>query len=74
MSCLLERGRGWTQNKAMRWVIFKDGWKERGGGSEKETDYREVDEAAAESEMKGEKFGGVRGGLRSFRGRRLLRK
>ena len=34
----------------------------------------EVDEAAAESEMKGEKFGGVSGGLRSFRGRRLLRK
>ena len=48
--------------------------KREGGGSEKETDYREVDEAAAESEMKGEKFGGVRGGLRSFRGRRLLRK
>lgn len=36
MSCLLERGRGWTQNKGMRWVIFSDGWKERGKEEKKD--------------------------------------
>lgn len=50
-------------------MIFKDRKIKK-----KEEDYREGEEAAAESKMKEETFGGVRGGLWSFRKRQLLRK